>query len=311
MIVPPSIGLAQQTFSSQSHQDDEYTIKVESDLVVLPATVQDQKHNPVFGLDKNDFQVYEDEVLQQIKYFSQRDIPVTVGLVIDNSGSMGGKRSDVIAAALAFARSSNPQDEMFVVNFNEHVSFGLPGNKPFTDQLDELEGALSRISTTGETALYDAVAASLERLDKGNRDKKALIVISDGGDNASTRKLSQIMAAARRSGATIYTVGIYDEDDSDRNPHVLKQLASDTGGEAFFPQSPKDLVGICERIAHEIRNQYTIAYVPSNRKQDGAYRTIRVKVSVPGQGGLSIRTRPGYYAVSTPQLSPMSNRKGP
>ena len=172
-----------------------------------------------------------------IEYYSHEDIPVTVGLVLDNSGSMGPKRDEVIAAALAFARSSNPQDQMFVVNFNEHVSFGLPADMPFTDQTAQLQAALSKFKANGETALYDALAVALEHLKKGNRDKKVLIVVSDGGDNASKYKLSQILAMAGQSDAIIYTIGIYTEEDPDKNPDALRQLSKATGGEAFFPQT--------------------------------------------------------------------------
>jgi VWFA-related protein len=273
-------------------------------MVVLHATVRNRQGILVSGLCKDDFQVYEDGVLQQIKYFSHEDIPVTVGLVVDHSGSMGPKRSEVIAAALAFARSSNPEDQMFVVSFNEHVSFGLPADTPFTDKVAQLEVALSRIAANGMTALYDAVAAALEHLKKGNRDKKVLIVISDGGDNASKHKLAQIMAMAGQPEAIIYTIGLFDEDDPDRNPHALKQLAKATGGEAFLPGSVRDVVPICERIARDIRNQYTTVYVPTNRKQDGAYRVIQVKAGPPGRGGLLVRTRAGYYAPLKPQPSP-------
>jgi VWFA-related protein len=289
----PTLGRPQQP----AHPDD-FTIGVNVDMVVLQATVLDHKGTLVSGLSQDNFQMYEDAVLQPIKHFSHEDIPVTVGLVIDNSGSMRPKRHDVIAAALAFARSSNPQDQMFVVNFNERVSFGLPGATPFTDQVAQLEVALSRIDADGQTALYDAVAASLQHLKLGNRDKKVLIVISDGGDNTSRHNLAQVMTMVRQSDAIIYTVGIFDEQDEDRNPHVLRQLAKDTGGEAFLPDSLKDLAPICERIAHDIRNQYTLAYVPTNRKRDGTYRAIQVKASGHGRGRLSVRTRAGYYAPS-------------
>ena len=284
----------------QSLPAEPYTIKVNVDMVVFRATAQDRKNILVSGLHKDDFQVYEDGVLQPIKYFSHEDIPVTVGLVIDNSGSMMPKRRDVVAAALVFARSSNPQDQMFVVNFNEKVSFGLPDNTPFTDQVAQLEVALSRVRANGETALYDAVAVALEHLKKGNRDKKVLIVISDGGDNASKHTLTEIMALAGQPDVIIYTIGIFDEQDADRNPGVLKQLAKDTGGEAFLPESSRDVAPICERIAHDIRNQYTIAYVPTNRNRDGSYRVIQVKASAPGRGRLLVRTRTGYFAPSAP-----------
>ena len=304
LIVLPSLARPQETSPSQSRRGDEYTIRVNADSVVLHATVQNRNGILVSGLGKDNFQVYEDGVLQQIDYFSHEDIPVTVGLVVDNSGSMRPKRPEVIAAALAFARSSNPQDQMFVVNFNELVSLGLPADTPFTDQAAQLEVALSRIAADGETALYDAVAAALEHLKKGNQDKKVLIVISDGGDNASKHNLAQIMAMAGHPDAIIYTIGLFIAEDPDRNPGVLKRLAKDTGGEAFLPESVGEVLPICQRIARDIRNQYTIAYAPANRKQDGTYRVIQVKAKAPGNGGLIVRTRAGYYAPSKPQPLP-------
>ena len=289
---------AQEPSSSPSRPGDAYTIKANVDLVVLHATAQDRQNILVSGLTQDNFQVYEDGVLQPIKYFSHEDIPVTVGLVVDNSGSMSPKRHDVIAAAMAFARSSNPQDQMFVVNFNERVSLGLPANIPFTDQIAQLQVALSRVAADGETALYDAIAVALDHLKQGDRDKKVLIVVSDGGDNASKHKLAEIMALAGQPGAIIYTIGIFDDQDPDRNPGVLKRLAKETGGEAFLPESLQEVTPICERIARDIRNQYTIAYVPTNRKRDGSYRVVRVKASAPGHGSLSVRTRTGYFAPS-------------
>jgi len=304
LIVLLSLARPQETSPSQSRRGDEYTIRVNADSVVLHATVQNRNGILVSGLGKDNFQVYEDGVLQQIDYFSYEDIPVTVGLVVDNSGSMRPKRPEVIAAALAFARSSNPQDQMFVVNFNELVSLGLPADTPFTDQAAQLEVALSRIAADGETALYDAVAAALEHLKKGNQDKKVLIVISDGGDNASKHNLAQIMAMAGHPDAIIYTIGLFIAEDPDRNPGVLKRLAKDTGGEAFLPESVGEVLPICQRIARDIRNQYTIAYAPANRKQDGTYRVIQVKANAPGHGRLVVRTRAGYYAPSKPQPLP-------
>ena len=296
LITLSSLARAQEPTSTSTA--DAYTIKVNVDMVVLRATAQDSENILVSGLNQEDFQVYEDGVLQSIKYFSHEDIPVTVGLVVDNSGSMKPKRHDVIAAALAFARSSNPQDQMFVVNFNENVSFGLPGDIAFTDQPAQLQVALSRVAADGETALYDAVAIALEHLKKGNRDKKVLIVVSDGGDNASKHKLTEIMALVGQPGVTIYTIGIFDDQDADRNPVVLRRLAKATGGEAFLPEALKDVTPICERIARDIRNQYTIAYVPTNRKRDETYRVIQVTARARGYGRLSVRTRTGYFAPS-------------
>jgi len=193
---------------------------------------------------------------------------------------------------------------MFAVTFNEKVSFGLPASTPFTDKADHLEIALSRIAADGMTALYDAVAAGLEHVKKGDRDKKVLIVVSDGGDNASKHKLAQIMTMAGQSDAIVYAVGVFDENDPDRNPRVLRQLARATGGEAFLPRHLRDVIPISEQIARDIRNQYTIAYVSANKKQDGTYRVIQLKAGAPGRERLSVRARAGYYAPMKPQPMP-------
>lgn len=293
---------AQQAFNSELPARTPYKISVNVSSVVLHATVLNHQGAAVSGLQKGNFEVFEDGVPQQIQYYSHEDNPVTVGLVLDNSGSMGPKRTEVIAAALVFAHSSNPQDQMFVVNFNEHVRFGLPADVPFTDQTSELQVALSTFKTDGETALYDALAAAIGHLKKGNRDKKVLIVVSDGGDNASQYTLRQVLAMAVQSNAIIYTIGIYTEEDPDQKPDALRQLSRATGGEAFFPRSIPDVVPVCEQIARDIREQYTLAYAPANRTQDGAYRVIQVKVTAPGYGRLSVRTRAGYYSPSKPGL---------
>ena len=308
LIVLPTIAWTQASPPPQSGPVDSYTIHVNVADVILHPTVENRAGTPVSGLVKDNFQVYENGVLQPIKYFTHEDIPVTVGLIVDNSGSIRPKRPDINAAALAFARSSNPQDQMFVVNFNEIVSFGLPPETMFTDQPEQLQAALSRARSEGQTALYDAIAVGLEQLKKGNRDKRVLIVITDGGDNASKHTLAQIMAMAGQSDAMIYTMGIFDEEDEDQNPHVLKQLAKATGGEAFLPKTLEEILPICEHIARDIRNQYMIAYIPTNENQDGKYRKIQVKAQAQGRERLYVRTRAGYYAlpkppVSTPSLS--------
>jgi Ca-activated chloride channel family protein len=296
----------------QPNQVSPYAIRSNVDLVVLRASVRDHKGAPISGLTQENFQVYEDKVLQQIESFSHEDIPVTAGLVIDNSGSMRPKHSDVIAAALAFARSSNPKDEIFVVNFNEHVSMGLPENSPFTSNVAQLETALSRNVITGMTALNDAIAAGLAQLRKGKWDKKVLIVVSDGGDNASKRNLAQVMSMVNQSNAAIYTLGIFDENDEDRNPHVLKRLSRASGGEAFFPKTLQEIQPICEQIAHDIRSQYTISFIPANKKQDGTYRSIEVKArDMSGGRRLSVITRAGYSAPSNFHASDASQSSRP
>ena len=272
------------------------TISVDVNLVVLHATVLDRKGGFVSGLRKEDFHVYEDGGPQVVRVFDHEDVPVAVGLVVDNSGSMGRKRNDVTAAALAFVRSRNTHDQMFVVNFNERVSFGLPETQLFSASGAELEGALNGNPATGSTALYDAIEAGLNHLKKATLDKKVLIAISDGGDNASHDKLSQVLEDAGRSDVIVYTVGLFDEAEEGRNPAVLKRIARATGGEAFLLQETSKVVPICEQIAEDIRNQYTIGYIPSNQKLDNSQRTI--KVTATGRHGekLLVRTRAGYLA---------------
>jgi Ca-activated chloride channel family protein len=288
------------------------SIKMMVGLVVLHATTENKKGVSVSGLDKNDFQVFEDGVAQRIETFSHEDIPVTVGLVVDGSGSMRPKHNDVLSAAQTFIQGSNASDEMFVVNFNEHVSFDLPDDVPFTNKPALLQQALAQSPITGETALYDALNAALKQLRRGTRDKKVLIVISDGGDNASSRSnLKQILTLAVESNAVIYTIGLFDETDLDKNPAALKQIAHATGGEFFQPETIREVVPLCAQIARDIRNQYTIAYTPTNAAQDGAFRSIQVRAKSQGHDHLVVRTRPGYFAPgarsqsTSPQRSPM------
>jgi VWFA-related protein len=308
LIVVPGMLPQREYALPQSLQDNPYTISINVEMVVLHATVRDGRGNLVSELAKENFQVYEDGIPQQIESFRREDIPVTVGLVIDNSGTMGPKRSEVITSALVFARSSNPEDQMFVVNFNENVSFGLPDDMPFTNKTAQLEIALSRITADGMTALYDGVAAALDHVKKGNRDKKVLIVISDGGDNASKQNLDKVLAMAGQSDAIIYTIGIFDEDNPERNLRALKQLAKATGGEAFLPGSAKDVVPICRRIAYDIRNQYSITYQPTNKKQDGSFRAIAVTAKAQDGRRLLVRTRSGYYAPMKSRALPKSEQ---
>ena len=286
----------------QDRDSESFRISVDVALVVLPATVIDRQGGFVSDLGEQNFEVYENGVPQRIRLFKNEDIPVTVGLVVDHSSTMGSKLAEVTAAARTFVRSSNQEDEMFVVNFNENVSLGLPRTTRFTNSTAELERAITAAPAGGQTALYDAIAKALEELQAGSRDKKVLIVVSDGGDNASARSLSQVMKLAEQSSAVIYTLGVFDEEDPDRNPAVLKRLAQATGGEAFFPSQLSEVVAICGRIARDIRHQYTIGYVPSNLTRDGAYRAIRVRARANGHDRLSVRTRAGYRAGGEPRL---------
>jgi VWFA-related protein len=277
-------------------------ISVDVALVVLHATVTDRQGGFVSGLGEQSFEVHENGAPQRIQLFKNEDIPVTVGLVVDHSTTMEAKLPEVTAAARAFARSSNREDEMFVVNFNEKVSLGLARTTRFTNSIAELENAITATPTGGQTALYDAIAKGLEVLQASSRDRKVLIVVSDGGDNVSKHSLTEVMKLAERSSAIIYTIGIFDEADPDRNPAVLRRLAQATGGEAFFPNELSEVVSICERIARDIRHQYTIGYVPANLALDGVYRSIRVLARANGHERLSVRTRAGYIAGGEPRL---------
>ena len=302
MFLPTSLAVdakRQLSPASETQVSEPYRISVNVDLVVLQATVRDRKGQLVSDLREQDFEVHEDGLRQSIRLFRHEDIPVTVGLVIDHSGSMRTKIPEVIAAARTFVQTSNPQDRLFVVNFNEKVKLGLPESISFTNRSEELERAISRTPTVGMTALYDAVVKALERLQAGSLDKRALIVISDGGDNASRHSLDQLLKMAEESSALIYAIGIFDEEDTDAHPRVLNRLARVTGGEAFFPAHLNEIVAVCERIARDIRHQYTIGYVSSNAPKPGAFRTIRVVARGTADGKLAVRARSGYIAGET------------
>ncbi len=270
--------------------------------MVLHVTVSDSKGEFVPSLKENDFRVYEDKVEQKLSVFSRDDIPVTMGLVVDNSGSMREKRAQVNAAAMTFVKTSNPQDEAFVVNFNDEYYLDTDGD--FTNDQKDLNEALSRIDTRGSTALYDAVIGSLNHLKKGHKDKRVLLLVTDGDDDASRESFQDTIKAAEESNAAIYAIGVFSDDDRKNDKRmvrhskkVLTELAEATGGQAYFPDDLADVTPICEQVAREIRNQYTIGYYPSNDSRDGTFRTVQVKVQAPGDlGKLLVRTRTGYYA---------------
>jgi Ca-activated chloride channel homolog len=271
-------------------------LRVDVNLVVLHVTVGDHKGEINGSLGANAFRVYENGVLQDIKLFRREDSPVAVGLVVDNSGSMRRKLPDVVAAAFAFANVSNSEDQMFIVNFNEHVSFGLPDGTPFTSDPSDLYSAMLRIQAKGQTALYDAVSDALGHLNDSFLPKKVLIVLSDGGDNASKHKLSDVLEAVKHSDVIVYTVGLFDEYDKDRNPGVLNQLAKASGGVAYFPKEVREATTILQAVSRDIRSQYTIGYTPKDERRDGTYRAIRVQVVGPHAARWTARTRPGYFA---------------
>jgi VWFA-related protein len=268
-----------------------------SELVVLPVTVTDRRGAFVADLTADRFSVYDNGRRQDLTLFSGEDTPVSVGLVIDDSGSMRPKLPDVVDAALVFARLSNASDELFTISFNDTVLDHPDSLAPVSD-MSGLALKLRSLVPQGRTALYDALVAGLDRVESGTRPRKALIVLSDGGDNASRATLDAVMARARRANVTIFTIGLFDDEDFDRNPGVLKSLAEATGGERFLPRSSKLLAAACERIARELRAGYTLGYTPPDR--DGAYHRVRVDVSRADGQRLTARTRPGYFAAARP-----------
>ena len=266
-------------------------ISVNVDLVVVHTTVRDSHKQLVNDLTQPDFQIYEDGVRQRIKVFQHEDVPLTVGLVIDHSGSMRRKMPDVVEAARRFVQSSRPDDQMFVVNFNENVTLGLSS---FSNRADELAGAISHTAATGQTALYDAIIVALNQAKLGSRDKRVLVVVSDGGDNRSRHTLDEVLKAAEQTSTLIYAIGIFEPDDPDKNPVVLRNLAKSTGGEAYFPKHLAAVVEDCERVAQDLRRQYVIGYVSSRSSEPGVRRRILVKASMAGRGSLDVRARAGY-----------------
>ncbi len=268
-----------------------------SDLVVLHVSVKDKKGGYVSGLTQEAFSVFEDQRAQPIRFFLSQDAPVTVGLLLDSSGSMRPNRPLVIAAAAAFAETSNPQDEIFALGFNDDVSAVLPGTEPFTGEAETLRRALANsIVMRGRTALFDALSAGLDYLARGTHERKVLLVVSDGGDNASRASASEILRRTQASNVVVYTVGLVDELERDANPKILKQLARATGGEAFEPHNVQDVTEVLRHVARDVRHSYTLGYVPTNPEHDGAFRGIRVVVRPPGKGGVVVRTRAGYLA---------------
>lgn len=308
----PLVMISQDTASSGNEQSAsrrrarEYTIAVDVNMVVLHATVLDKRGRQVDGLPQESFRVYEDGVLQPLSVFSQADIPVTLGIIIDDSGSMREKRSAVNAAALTFVKTSNPQDQVFVVNFNDVHYLDTPGD--FATNIEELKSALDKIDSRGGTALYDSLMASLDHMKLAGRDKKALLVITDGEDNASRYTLEELVRYLQKSNTVVYTVGLLGAEEpgglfkirrgsARRASRVLQKLSEVSGGQAYFPKSLGEVEPTCVQIARDIRNQYTLAYYPTNAKKDGTFRTVRVEAKRPdGKGRLTVRTRTGYFA---------------
>ncbi|MGC2475313.1 MAG: VWA domain-containing protein [Candidatus Sulfotelmatobacter sp.] len=292
--------------SEQQKLDDQgvYVYRKDVDEVMLHATVVDDKQHIVTNLDRNAFTVYEDGKPQQIISFHHVDIPVAMGIVIDNSGSMREKRNKVNQAALNLVRSSNPQDEVFVVNFNDEQYL----DQDFTNDLRKLKEALEKIDARGGTALYDAVVASADHLKQNGRlEKKVLFVVTDGEDNASSETLEQaVKQLQQENGPSVYAIGILgDEEHPKRAKKALQIIADRTGGIAFFPKTLDEVDAISRSIAADIRNQYAIGYKPTTPRGAGGFRQIRVEAKAKGHGKMVVRTKSGYYAgVQTASSEP-------
>jgi len=250
-------------------------------------------------LPKEAFTVYENGVQQPIQRFKREDVAVSMGLIIDNSGSMRDKRAKVEAAALGLVKASNPDDEVFVVNFNDEAFLDLPHGRDFTNNIQEMEEALTRIDSRGGTAMRDAIRMSIDHVkEKGHKDKKVLVVVTDGNDNSSVISLEKLVKDSQQSEVLIYSVGLLSEEErreARRAERALNDLAVATGGEAFFPKNVSEVDQIAKQVARDIRSQYTIQYTPSNEAMDGTYRQIKIAVNAPGKP--TVRTRSGYYAT--------------
>jgi Ca-activated chloride channel homolog len=282
------------------------TFRSDTRLVVLHATVTDKSGKFITNLQQNAFHVFENNVEQPIKKVLREDVPVSMGLIVDNSGSMRTKRSRVEASALALIKASNPQDEVFIVNFNDEAFL----DQPFSADIKELERGLSKIDSRGGTAMRDAIRMSIDYMkENGKRDKKVLVVVTDGDDNNSSGSLENLIRSSQQSEVLIYTVGLLAEEEkreAKRATRALNAIVEATGGKSYYPKELKDVDAICQQVARDIRSQYIIEYTPKNPTLDGSFRQIRVTASGPNHP--VVRTRSGYYA--TPDKSERTGSSG-
>lgn len=276
-----------------TNDNSTFVFRAEVENVILHATVVDDKNRLVMNLDKNDFTIFENNQPQTIVAFAHEDIPVAMGIIIDNSGSMRDKRDKVNKAALNLVRSSNPQDQVFVVNFNDEYYL----DQPFTSNINLLREALEKVEARGGTALYDAIVASADYMKKNARlQKKVLFVVTDGEDNASRETLEEaVRRLQEENGPSVYAIGLLGEEKARRARRALETIAQRTGGIAFLPRTVDEVDEISRTVAHDIRSQYNIGYKPTTPKSAGGYRTIQVEARAKGYKKLTVRTRSGYY----------------
>jgi VWFA-related protein len=309
----PVLLLVATLCSAQNAGEQDYSVSVNVELVQLSVSVQDKHGYPVRDLQKEHFAVYEDKIQQDISLFKQEDIPLSVGLVVDTSGSMADKLRSVDTAAMTFVRESNPDDETSIVTFSTTPRI----HQDFTKDTEELRRSLQGIFPNGNTAIYDAVLLASRYLSRnGSHEKKVLLLISDGQDNDSKIKLKDAVQALQESKIIVYSIGLLGPDSgnsmydtfTDEAKSALKRIAEATGGAAFFPDGSQQVKKVCERIARDLRNQYTIGYRPSNDKLDGSFRKTIVKVNPPKNvSKVKVRTKQGYYA---PVAKPVSVAAG-
>jgi len=297
----PFALLAVSTLSlAQNLNDRDYNLTVDVELVQLPISVLDKDGLPVRGLQQANFTIYEDKVQQDITLFKHEDIPLSIALVIDASGSMSDKLERLHASAMTFVRESNPDDETAIESFADDVTL----EQDFTRNQHNLSRALAEITPNGNTSLYDAVFLAAKHLnEQGFHDKKVLLVVSDGEDNKSRYKLKEVLSAIRESKIILYAVGLLTPEPlftPNDGKKALKKLAEATGGASFFPKNLNEVEEICKKIARDLREQYTVGYKPSNNQQDGSWRKVQVRVNPPKTiSNIKVRTKQGYYAPST------------
>ena len=274
-------------------------ISVHTELVTVPVIVTDARGHHVSGLAREDFRVFEDGRPRPIAVFARGDAPVLLGLVVDRSQSMRGKGPALRAAVSALLQASRPDDELFAVGFADNVSFALAGSRPFTHDVGELETAVFAMPAGGRTALYDGVAEALQHLQLGPAARRVLVVVSDGGDNASAETYRRVLALARQSDAVIYAIGMMGTPPAqeEEDAGLLERLCRDTGGVAYLPRSDEDIVAASTSVARDIREQYTLGFEPGPRHDARVFRRIEVTVSAAGHGRLHVRTRSGYLVA--------------
>lgn len=286
--------------ASQQAQDVKPLFSVKSELVMLNVTVRDRHDRYLDGLQKDAFTVFDDGRAQSIRFFMNEDAPVTIGLLIDNSGSMQPNRGLVVTAAAAFAETSNPQDDIFALAFNEEVRAALATESPFTNDPAVLHEALQQaVTTRGRTALYDAIIRGLEYVEQGSHDRKVLVIVSDGSDNASSARFEEVLRRIHSSNVVVYAIGLVDPVEAEPTPKHLREFAEASGGELFHPKSVKQVHEVLQRIASEIRHTYVLAYEPPESSRAEGLRRLRVAVRAPNREKVKVRTRAGYVAAVT------------